>query len=305
MIRNDVSWADYLGIKRMNPSTLKAGLPKKGGMRNLRKMLLEGFGEPTGPMRLGSGVHVLTMEPELFEERFVIIPDFANDEQNLTKKGDRSYTSGTTYCQQKIKEFKESNAGKEFLTKKQYYDALQCIESIHECKEAREILEASGENREVTIEGIIDGVASKGRLDLFPSGEVSDIKTMGAASIDHDSVRRAVLNLDYLFSLGFYRDLARQHGHDPKVSVIAVQVGGCFDCAVYDVPSQYIDWGFDRVVEVMRDYKAAKEMDFWPGVDRGLGRMTLNIPMKWLQGEEANAGTELDWEDSEEAEAAF
>lgn len=276
MIRNDVSWADYLAIKRMNPSTLVCGLPANGGMRNLRHVMSKGFSESTPAMRFGSGVHGLILEPEVFEDRFVVMPDFHLEPGNVTKEGKPSESRATDYYKQKSAAFLAENSGREMLSRKQYDDALQCIEAVRECPDACEIIERAGANKEVTIEGVIEGVPCKGRIDLMTPAEVSDIKTMGY--VDHDSVERAVLNLDYLFKLAFYRELARQHSCDREVSIIAVQSGGCFDCAVYDVPSQYIDLGFDQVVNVMKDYKAAVASDEWHGVDRGLGRMTLHIP---------------------------
>ena len=285
MIRNDISWSDYLGIKRMNPSTLVCGLPANGGMRNLRHVMSKGLEDTsTKAKRIGSGVHSLTLEPEEFEERFVVVPQFELDADNLRepKRKDepiqdrRSDSKATKYYKQRIKEFTELNFGKEFLSRSEYDTALCIIEAMRECDDAREIIERAGANKEVTVEGVIECVPCKGRLDLLTPSEISDIKTM--AYVDHDSVKRAVLNLDYLVKLAFYRELVRQHSCDRAVSIIAVQSGGCFDCAVYNVPSEYIDWGWQQVVNVMRDYKQAVETDEWFGVNRGMGRMTLHLP---------------------------
>jgi hypothetical protein len=285
MIRNDVSWADYLAIKRMNPSTLVCGLPANGGMRNLRHVMSKGFEDTsTKAKRIGSGVHSLTLEPEEFEQRFVVVPAFELDADNLRKpkrkdepiEDRRSDSKATDYYKRRVSEFMADNKGKEHLSRSEYDTALCCIEAIRECDEAREIIERAGKNKEVTIEGVIEGVPSKGRLDLLIPSEISDIKTMGF--VDHDSVKRAVINLDYLVKLAFYRELVRQHSCDRAVSIIAVQNGGCFDCAVYNVPSEYIDWGWQQVANVMKDYKRAVEFDEWFGVNRGMGRMTLHLP---------------------------
>lgn len=81
MITTEIPWNEYTRIERMNPSTLVAGIKS---MRHLFIRMRDGFGEPSDPMRFGTGLHALLLESEDFESRFCVMPDFHKDEGNTT-----------------------------------------------------------------------------------------------------------------------------------------------------------------------------------------------------------------------------
>lgn len=76
--------------------------------------------EPTAAMRKGSIAHAALLEPDKFAEQYVVMPAFENDVDNVTKSGDRSKSTATTYYQNKKAAFEKSHAGKIIVDQKDF-----------------------------------------------------------------------------------------------------------------------------------------------------------------------------------------
>lgn len=287
MITHRLPWQDYCQIKKMNPSTAVAGCHS---MKRLRRWIAEGFKEETNAMRVGTGVHVLLLEPERFENEFVVLPDFHLDEQNLRKpkrkdepESDRRTDSKVTeYYKSKIRAFAEENQGKSFLTRDQYDNCLHAIEAIRERPAMRELIDGSA--KEVTVEGEILGVPFKGRMDLLNPSVITDVKN--TANVDKRAFGRVFTNLHYAFKLSIYRDLMRQNRGDNDVMIITQETQGDFDNALVPVPSIILDNAFEQVQRVVKQYKQCLESGVWPGVDQGKDEYELYIPQWAMEDSE-------------------
>jgi len=279
-----IDWEEYLSIKRMNPSTLVAGLKS---MKRLARQIKEGFGEPTNAMRFGTGLHALLLEPEEFESRFVVMPDFHLDPENKTQNGKRSYMTTTSYCDEKKKQFLSDNKGREVVKRQDYDSMLYAIESMRSRPKILELLESS--QKEVTVFGSIDCIEFKGRLDLLSADCIGDLKT--TADVAPSQFARTFVNMGYGFKLAIYRELVRQNSDEKTVKVIAQEVSGDFDTVLYEVPGVVLDMGLNRVRGVIADYKHALQTGVWSGVDRGIDEVPLMLP-KYAMDE---AEQVLDW----------
>ena len=286
MIDNNIRWPDYCEIKRMNPSTLVAGVHS---MKRLKRRIDEGFSEETNPMRMGSGTHALLMEPDQFEDRFVVVPDFHKDPDNVTKKGDRSESKVTDYYKFKIAEFATENEGKTFLSRSQYDSCLYAIESIWSRPVMRELVQSSA--KEVTVFGDILSVPFKGRLDLLNATTITDLKTTN--SVHKRTFGRMFANLHYAFKLSIYRELVRQNTDGVlDVMLITQELDGDFDNALVPVPDIVLDNAFSQVKDTVRKYKECLASNRWPGVDGGEDYYELYLPQWTLEDAE-----DLDWGD--------
>ena len=291
MINANIPWADYCQVKRMNPSTLVAGVHS---MKRLKSRIDEGFPEETNAMRKGSGGHALLLEPDQFEKRFVVVPDFNLDPDNVTGKGDRSESKATTYYKFKIAEFARDNDSKTFLSRKDYDNCLYAVESIHSRPAMRELVTSS--LKEVTVYGEILGVPFKGRLDLLNTTTISDLKN--TASVHKRAFGRTFANLHYAFKLSIYRELVRQNTNRVlDVMLLTQELDGDFDNALVPVPDIVLDNAFERVEAVVKQYKSCLASGRWPGVDGGSEYYELYLPQWTLEDAE-----DLDWGDPVEAE---
>lgn len=291
MISTNVAWDEYTRIERMNPSTLVAGIKS---MRHLFIRMRDGFGEPSDPMRFGTGLHALLLEPDEFESRFCVMPDFHKDELNTTGKGERSDSKATKYYKEQVASFHRENSGKQIVTREQYDRMLFAIESIRSKPAVMELVESS--QKEVTIYGEIDGVACKGRVDLLSPVVLADLKT--TADVSPRAFGRTFANLHYGFKMAMYRELVRQNAGDREVKVIAQETAGDFDTVLYTVDSIILDNAMGRVRSVIADMKAARESGEWHGVDRGMSECVLLVP-NWAMTDEESG---IDWSGVETVE---
>ena len=302
MITDKIPWDEYCKVQRMNPSTLVAGCKS---MLSLRNLIRDGFREETNAMRMGSGSHALLLEPDQFQERFCVMPDFHLSPDNLraarnkmeSEADRRTDSKATSFYKNSVEAFAIENPGKTIIGQTQYDQCLRAIESIWARPKMRELVESSA--KEVTIYGEILGVECKGRLDLLSyTGRkriIGDLKN--SASVAKRDFGRIFMRLRYDFKLAFYRELVRQNGIEVEdVQLITQELSGDFDNALVPVPAIVLDNAWDKVVEVMTAYKRCLETKVWPGVDSGKDYYELDIPNWAMDGDE-----EFDWSSTVEA----
>jgi exodeoxyribonuclease VIII len=268
-------------------------------MLSLHNRIKGGFQEETQPMRMGSGAHALLLEPEEFEKRFCVMPDFhllANNLREAKNKTEsfedrRTDSKATKFYKQEVAAFVADNPDKTIIGRTQYDQCLYAIEAIWARPKMRELVESSA--KEVTVYGEICGVPCKSRLDLLSyTGTkriIGDLKN--SASVHKRDFGRVFMRMRYDFKLAFYRELVRQNIGDPKsVQLICQELSGDFDNALVEVPAIVLDNAWSKVVEVMTQYKQCLATNKWPGVDGGNDYYELDIPNWAMDGDE-----EFDW----------
>jgi len=275
-----ISFDEYQKIPRMNASTLVHGKTKS--MKALRRAMNGRTEPPSKAMRFGNKYHELILEPETFETRFCVMPNFSVMPGNCTDKGAPSTSWATKFCLSSKSKFETDAAadGMQVITREEYDRGLAMCESVADNEYASEII-ASCE-KEITLLGEIDGVAIKCRLDLC-GDVIADLKGTRNASLVPFGVSAA--QLAYGFKLSMYREIFRQNFETvPEVLVIAVETDGDFDCVVYDSWETSLDAGYRSVRDVIAQYKQCLKNDRWPGVDRGERSVPVYVP-NWSMDE--------------------
>jgi len=308
VITTNHPWSEYVAFKKMNASTI---VQARHSMRRLLRVMREGFKEQTDAMRTGSGLHALLLEPQEFEQRFVVMPDFHLDEQNLRepKRKDepladrRTDSKATKYYKAQCQQFYFENQGKEVLTRSEYDRCLYAIEQIHSRPEMVSILERCGRNKEITVEGVIDDVEFKGRIDFMNPEWLGDLKS--CRTVEKRKFGYSFTEFSYAHRMAIYRELIRQNTNTTrKVCLICQEVDGDFDNALVEIPGEVLDDAFDEVRNLVAKYKACLEYGVWPGVDGGSDWYELELPPKRFDDK-------FDWgsvpveSEQEEAEAYF
>jgi hypothetical protein len=268
----DIDWAGYRAIARMNPSTIVHGF---NSMKELLAVMEGGFYEESNAMRLGTGIHALTLEPDEFKDRFAIIPDFHKDPQNKTSDGTRSESKATRYYKESVADFMNANRGKSIMDSSDYRKALRAVLAISGHRLASSLIQHS--KKEQTVIGEICGVPFKGRIDLLDlemRGCITDVKT--SQSCDPWLFGRVCRNLRYPHKMAIYRELVRQaHGITLDVKVIVQETSKAFDTVVYPLKAEKLDTVFEEVCAVIERYKQAQVEDYWPGIDEGRDELEL------------------------------
>lgn len=289
----EIDFDTYKAIGRMNASTLVHG---DKSMRSLFRAINGKSKAATNAMQFGNKYHTLILEPEEFEDSFVVMPDFSTMPQNVTSKGDPSTSWATSFCKDSVADFnfQADLDGKQVITQAEYDKAMEMLQSIVSTPRAVEIIRSS--RRELTLFCEIDDVPMKCRIDLCGKS-LADLK--GTNDATPSKFGRTCANMRYDFKMAIYREAFKQNfSYVPKVELIAVETQGDFDCVVYPMPEEILDAGFVRVRNVIRQYKECLDSGVWPGIDRGRRTVDLAWPVWGLPEEDSDDG--LDWGDSDE-----
>ena len=290
----NLPFGDYCQIERMNPSTLVHG---RTSMRALKYAMQGRTKEPTQAMQFGNKYHCMILEPEEFEATFLVMPNYANDPENVVvsgpTKGDRSYSWATKFAKEAKQSFETMAEldGKQVITRQEYDDGLYMCESVMAKPSAANIITTC--KREVTLLGEIGGVEFKGRLDLCGDGIIADLK--GTRSVEVEKFGKDFVSLDYGMKLAIYQELYRQNfaSGTPTVKVIAVQTAAPFDCVVYSSLQPSLELGMKQALAIIGKLRQSKATGVWHGVDCGLEELALYVP-NWAMPEDEY---QLDWED--------
>lgn len=278
-LRKDITWDQYRELPRMNGSTLVAG---RDSMLELKRAIDGGGRVETKPMRFGSQLHCLLLEPDRFEETHVVMPDFKVDPGNLTKSGTRSFAK-TQWVTDAEDAFRAENEGKEVIGRSDYDKALCMIESVRSHPLASDWLRTGA--KEITALGEIRGIAFKGRIDILTDGRIIDLKSTG----DVSPRRFKWTNIDFGYpeKLAIYRELVRQVTGDVlPVNAIAVEGTEPWDRVNYDYPYWLLDYAMHRVNALIDSYKMCRESGIWPGKDHGAESVEVPVPESYMPSEE-------------------
>ena len=198
-------------------------------------------------MIVGSIVHSMVLEPETFEEEYILEPVW----QKKTKM------QPSTIVEQKLA-FKQKHSGKTVISIEDYNQAITIAENIKLIMEDREI--CSGE-AESSFFSEIDGVKVKCRADLFDPamGILSDIKTTSFHP-SPESFSKEILKYGYHISAALYIDIFDSLGIDVFKYVFVVgQSVYPFATATYELDEQAIEKGRE-------EYK--KGLEYYNNIDR-------------------------------------
>ncbi|MEM0925977.1 MAG: PD-(D/E)XK nuclease-like domain-containing protein [Planctomycetota bacterium] len=277
----------YRQIDRMNASTLVHGCKS---MLSLKRAIDWPKDEPTSAMQFGHKYHSLILEPEDFERRFCVMPNYSVMPENVTAKKAPTTSWATKFCKDSKAKFiaEAESSGQEVITREEYDRGLAMCEAIAENEMASELITTA--RKEVTLLGEISGIPFKCRIDLLGESFIADLK--GTANAAPVAFGRSAANLRYGFKLSIYREVFRQNFLSmADVFLVAVESAGDFDCCVYQVPDAVLDQGISDAVRVIDQFKECQASGNWPGVDRGEAPVQLYVP-NWAMPED----DAVDWE---------
>ena len=98
--------------------------------------------KPQDYFDFGTAVHEVALMGD--ESRIAVVPEFQNDEANVTQKGKRSTSKSTAYYQESVADFYRENEGKLTLTQDEYRRVLQCVRKMNSHPIAGPLLDSIG-----------------------------------------------------------------------------------------------------------------------------------------------------------------
>jgi len=223
----------------------------------------------TPAMRIGTAIHCLVLEPDLYCERFAIWA------------GGRRYGAAWT-------EWCAEHSGKMILNEQENAEAAGA---------AAAVLQAAGSyfGRGTAEEAIswIDpatGMPCKARVDLHHDCLV-ELKS--TATLDEGAFKSKAAKFGYHGQVAFYHDGLEALGHrmDDPPMIIVVEYTPPFDVIPFEVPPHVVDAGRSLYRQLLERLRECQQTDKWPGCAPGV--QVFELP-QWAM-DEAEGPVNIDW----------
>ena len=268
------TFSEYLQRPELNASTAVWGFKS---MREFKYRLdnPNSFKE-TKDTLLGSAAHsMLELGPVGFKDKFVVMPPYNLDANNVTGKGEESTSKSTKYYKNKVAEFnfKCMENGQESVDTATYEASCHMIESIFSHKLCADVINAA--RKELTIIGTVGGLPAKGRVDLLEdvdleNGEcpdLSDFKT--TIDISPSAFGSVVSRFSYIFKMRWYQLILKSFGVETKnVYLLACEKAGSCDRTRVPIPQQVLEQVDPKINKLLTDIQGQMALGSeatWPG----------------------------------------
>lgn len=160
-------------------------------------------------MFIGTAFHAMALEPELFDEEYVVQPDFEPTEIDKktgeVKPKTRGWKNTTDYRNQ-VKEFQRKNAGRKILTQEQLQKLNLMHESLRRSAMYRQYFCDNNGYNEATYTSNGFKVRCDRICENGSKTTILDIKTTDDAS--PEAFKKKLFNMDYDLSAAMYLDIA-------------------------------------------------------------------------------------------------
>lgn len=242
-----MTFEDYRSLDGINASSLKVGYAKS--LLHMRHVMTH-ESESTDAMTFGTMVHMAVLEP-------------CNYALNV------SVWRGGRCAGKDWEAFKLANERTAIIKADDHERITAIVDVVNRCKFARDLITNS--EHEVTIQWETKEYGkAKARIDgVCFDGAIYDLKTTSnIANFAADFCR-----MNYDLQMGWYR--AGADATNPMkrraVYIIAVESAPPYDVAVYRVPSNALQVGYERAVTVALAYRKAEQSGIWTGVQSEIG----------------------------------
>lgn len=220
--------------------------------------------EPEGSKALdfGKAAHMLLLGEEGFSERYALRPDQYEDEKGNWKP----WSGNSNVCKAWLKTQEEAN--RSVITKTE----IDHIKNIAEALSQKEAIRLGILNGRIerSIFAKRNGIWLKNRPDVIPNdgGDFVDLKT--AASVDDDSLSKAIFAHGYHIQAGFTRMVVREVlGEEAFASFtfVFVEKTAPYDVRVVTLKDADIDLGEAQARIALDTLERCIRLNEWPGYD--------------------------------------
>ena len=229
---------------------------------------------PTTALVFGQVTHKLLLQPETFDNEFVIAPNC----DRRTKAGKEEYD-----------QFIATVGDRTVVSQDDYNKALDMVTVVRDNPIVRYYLSAGDAEVPFFWADDLTGEECKCRVDYLSviDGEyvVLDYKTTGNAATDIFS-NKDVWRYGYAFQAAMYSE-GVMHGlrlaERPRFIFIAQEKNPPYAVNVIAVPDEVMLAGLDKYRELLGLYHECRVMDYWPGYNGALNELNEIALPGWMQ----------------------
>jgi exodeoxyribonuclease VIII len=249
-IYHNLPFSEYLEAEQINASALK--------LINSRTPAhyyasLSKPNEETQAMKIGSAIHCAVLEPAIFSDKYLNLPDNVDGRTN----------SGKAI----IYEAKQS--GKVVLTKSEYDLCNEIAISVRSSKSIGNALKNGDSELSVFTDD------RKCRLDHYNSGNIFDLKTCNDAS--PKEFAKQIYNFGYHIQAAWYLDTCKIAGLKTYVFIfIAVEKAPPYAIGLYELGHDSLEAGRIAYLSALDKLERAKSTGEWTGHSEYLE--TIELP---------------------------
>ena len=252
-------WADYLNPNRP---------PKK----------------TTDAMTFGSAFHTFVLEPQLFEEQYIIEiePDPLPDRVLLKNVGRPAYEAYKTQKAaieminfRRQEDFEEKAENKIILTRTEMLFIYEMYVALKAHKEAWALIEGATYEQSYFWEDSHTGIICKSRPDVLHSNIIVDLKTCASAS--SKAYQRSMLESGYNLQAAMVREgIFQVTGKDiPNCINVCIEKTYPYSIGIKIIGPQALEIGKAKFKQALLDMKVCMETNEWPD----LQPETVEVPM--------------------------
>lgn len=220
--------------------------------------------EPTDAMELGTAVHMAILEPERFASAYTVAPKV----DRRTKEGKAEWAK-----------IEADNPGRSFLSTEEYEQCNGMMKAVESHPFAHQLIYGQGRNEISCIwKDEATGVLCKSRMDRFTSAwgysVVLDIKSTGNAQegIFKAQAARMLYHVQAAFYLDGLNTLAPL---DRRFLTLVIERERPHGIQIFEMDDEALSEGRSRYRSFLRQYKACKETNNWPGYVNGIQPLAL------------------------------
>jgi hypothetical protein len=214
-------------------------------------------------MALGSLVHSGVLEPLAIAKRYVFMPDYAKHPDNVTGKGERSFSSATTFVKQMEDNFRKLHFDKEIVTEEQYNTMVGMATALSENLAAKQLLRDGRAEVCVVWDDPESGLRCKARADWLKPGIMADLKT----TMDASQFERSIVKFGYHRQMAFYTQGLAANGIDAEPWIICVEKSAPFGCRCAPMDLEALRQGASEIADLLGLLVECQQKNYWPGYE--------------------------------------
>lgn len=259
-LKRGLPFDHYREIDAVSSSRLKVILRSPAHFR-------AGFqGAETPAMKTGTDTHAVLCTPEEIIRQYAVMPDFANDEHNVTSKGERSYSRATSYVREREEAWRKLHPGKIEIDQETLDRLLGLSSALSQCPVLFG-LRAGGEGEVgLTWTDEKTGLHCKGRIDWLSIQKNRVVCLDYKTSRDVAGFEKSIASYRYDLQMRFYQRGLEASGFanvEPWLCAVETQSPYGHRLAPVDADLlQQADVELDRLLAIVAD---CTERDEWPG----------------------------------------
>lgn len=211
--------------------------------------------QKTNALEFGNAVHTFILEPETFNDRYIVMPDI----DRRTKIGKEAFA-----------DFQIQSEGKAVISAEAVEELQHMRDAIHSNADARELITGAIYERSLYWNDPDTELLCKARPDIWQSNFICDLKTTKSGA--YKDFQSSVYNFGYHIQAGMIQEALRHaHGSIQKNFIfVVIEKEPPYATVVYQLDELALDLGVAQFKNILQGIRRCMDNNDWPSYPSGL-----------------------------------